>query len=296
MADISIKREDGFLRAGGINLYYVRFGKGNRYRMLMLHGGPGFSHDYLLSFAHLAEKDFDIVLYDQFGCGRSDYPGSEENYTLEYAVEEVEGVRSAVFGSEKIHLFGNSWGGMLSLAYAVKYQNNLKSVISCSGLSSIPQAVSEMKRLISLLPAKYRDYIERNEASGNYESEEYREGVEYFYRQHLFRSDVWPEELTKAAELADRRGTYLKMNGPSEFTITGSIRNIDFTKQLRKITVPALITCGRYDEVTPVIAETIHDRIKGSEMVVFQESSHLQFLEEHEKYLDLIERFVSAHD
>lgn len=296
MTENRVSHEDGFLNVDGLNLYFERFGKGNKYKMLALHGGPGSTHDYLLPLADLAERDFDIVFFDQFGCGKSDYPKSEDDYSLEFAVKQVDGFRGKMFGSQKIHLFGNSWGGMLSLAYSIKHQDKLKSMISCSGLSSVPQTVSEMKRLISELPEKYRHNILVNEEKGDYENPEYIEGVQYFYRQHLLRLDDWPEELLRSDKMTTERGTYRKMNGPSEFTIIGIIKDIDFTDELDLIKIPTLITCGKYDEVTPAIAETIHREIEGSQMVVFQNSSHMQFWEERSAFMNVIEKFVKEHD
>lgn len=281
----STSHEEGYVRVNGLNLYYERFGKGNAHRLLCLHGGPGATHDYLLPFADLAEHDVDVILYDQFGCGRSDDPSNESDYSLDYAIEEVEGVRKAFFGNSKVNLFGNSWGGLLSLAYAIKYQRNLVTLTSSSGLSSVPDTVKEMKRLISLLPEKYSRAINEHEANGDFENPDYIKASEYFMREHTLRMDPFPEEVIRMLEMTARRGTYLKMNGPSEFTITGLIRDIDFTDELSRIKVPTLITCGRHDEVTPEIAESLHSRIPNSILKIFEKSSHLQFWEERDGYM-----------
>lgn len=296
MVNREVKHEEGFLKINGIKIFYERFGKGNRHRLIALHGGPGASHDYLLSLADLASLDFDIVFYDQFGCGRSDYPKNESDYSLEYAVEEVEGVRRATFGNQKIHLFGNSWGGMLSLAYAIKYQENLTTLVSSSGLSNVPETVKEMHRLISQLPAKYKNAIEEHERKGDFDNPEYVEASEYFMKKHLLRMEEYPEDVMRSLQMMNDRGTYLKMNGPSEFTINGLIKNINFDSDLKRITVPTLITCGKYDEVTPKIAESIHGEIKGSVLKMFNESSHMAFWEERESYIGYISDFMKSHD
>ncbi len=290
-----VEHEDGFLEIDGIKLYYERFGKGNRHKLIALHGGPGGTHDYLLPLADLASKDFDVYFYDQFGCGKSDYPKNESDYSLEYAVEEVEGVRKAVFGDSKINLFGNSWGGLLALAYAVKYQDSLLTLTSSSGLSSVPETVREMHRLISYLPENHRKAIEEHEAKGDFEHPDYIAATDYFMRQHALRMDQMPDEISRMFEMTKERGTYLKMNGPSEFTIIGLIKDIDFTDDLHRIKVPTLITCGKYDEVTPNIAETIHNEIQNSKLEIFQNSSHLQFWEEREKYMNVLSDFIVLH-
>lgn len=296
MSDNRVEHEDGYLEIKGIKLYYERFGKGNRHKLIALHGGPGGTHDYILPIADLASDGFDVLFYDQFGCGKSDYPRNESDYSLEYAVEEVEGVRQAVFGQSKVNLFGNSWGGMLALAYALKYQDNLVTLTSSSGLSSVPETVKEMHRLISYLPEQHRKAIEEHEAKGDFDHPDFVAATDYFMRQHLLRMDTVPDEVARMMKMTNERGTYLKMNGPSEFTIIGLIRDIDFTDRLHTITVPTLITCGKYDEVTPEIAESIHARIKGSVLEIFKESSHLQFWEERGKYMNVLSDFVKSHD
>lgn len=296
MSGKKVEFEDGYIDVNGIKIFYKRFGKGNSHKLLALHGGPGGTHDYILPIADLASMDFDIVFYDQFGCGKSDYPKNEADYSLEYAVEEVEGVRKTFFGDSKINLFGNSWGGMLALAYALKYQDRLSTLTSSSGLASVPDTVSEMHRLISLMPEKHRKAIEKHEAERNYDHPDYLAATNYFMRQHLLRMDSIPPEVSRMMLMTNERGTYLKMNGPSEFTIIGLIRDIDFTDKLHTIKVPTLITCGKYDEVTPQIAATIHHRILNSELEIFQESSHLQFWEERDKYMQVLSSFIKAHD
>ena len=185
---------------------------------------------------------------------------------------------------------------MLALKYAIKYQNHILTMTSSSGLSSVPDTVREMKRLISMLPDQYRDAIIQAEETGNYENPEYQAANQYFMERHTLRMKPVPDEILTMFDFMEKRGTYLKMNGPSEFTITGTIKNIDFTNELEKIKIPVLITCGKFDEVTPQIAENIHNRIKGSKLVVFNDSSHLQFWEEREKYMDVLDSFVQKHD
>lgn len=289
-------KETGYVNVNGVKLYYSRYGKGNRYKLLTLHGGPGGTHNYLLPLADLAKRGFDVLFYDQFGCGKSEDPKNESDYSLEYSIEEVEGVRKAVFGDEKVHLFGSSWGGMLALAYTIKYQDHLKSVTTSSGLSSVKDTVKEMKRLISMLPENEKNAIEKHEADGDYANKEYQDAAMYFMKKHLLRWDEWPRDVVDTMEEMEKRGTYLKMNGPSEFTIIGTIKDVDFNDRLPEIRIPALITCGRHDEVTPEVAESIQKKIKGSQLKVFENSAHMQFWEEKDLYLDTLSDFIKKND
>ena len=288
--------EDGYLKIEGINIYFKRFGKGNKHKLIALHGGPGASHDYLIPLGELADRDFDVLLYDQFGSGNSDYPLSEGDYTLEHGVEEVEEIRSKFYGDDKINLLGHSYGGMLALAYALKYQNHLKTLISSSGVASVKDTVEEMHMLISGLPEPHRGALINGERTGNYQSEEFKVAYDYFMKRHVLRASTYPPEVARTLEMVDKRGTYLKMNGPSEFMITGTIRNVEILGELHRIKVPTLITCGQYDEVTPEIGEGIHREIEGSEFMTFPDSSHFHMWEQRGNYLNTVEEFVKRND
>lgn len=287
-----VEIEEGYKNIFGLRIYYKLY-KGNTNRKLMvLHGGPGGTHDYLIPLADLANYGITVLFYDQFGCGRSDDPDDPSKYVIDYGIEEAEEMRRQVFGDEKVVLLGHSYGGALAIAYALKYQDNLKGLIISSGLSSVPLTVREMRRLINEMPEEYRRAIEKYEAVGDYNNPEYKKAVEYFYRQHLLRMDEYPEPVRKTFEYIEKRKTYLIMNGPNEFTITGTIKDWDVTDQLWKIRVPTLITVGRYDEVTPTVAEVLHKNIKGSTLVIFENSSHMAMWEERDKYLQVIRGFI----
>ena len=284
---------EGFQDVLGIKLYYRYFDNGpDSPKLMCLHGGPGMSHDYLTPLSDLSRDGISVLLFDQFGCGRSEEPSDRSKFTFDYAVEEVEEMRRQFFGSEKIFMMGSSYGGALSLAYSVKYQDRLKGLIVSGGLSSIPETVREMQRLISELPRKHRDAIRKHAEEGDYSSTEYQEAVWYFYRKHLLRMKDYPEDVMKSLEFAEKRNVYPVMNGPNEFTITGTIKDWDITDKIPIIKIPTLITVGKYDEVTPNIASMIQQRITGSRMVVFQKSSHLSMWEERDHYNSVLRRFI----
>lgn len=284
--------KEGFFDIYGIKIYYKIFNADKAYaNLITLHGGPGGTHDYLLPLAELSNRGINVLFYDQFGCGRSEEPDVSK-FTVEYAVEEVEKVREQAFGSSKVFLLGHSYGGMLALAYALKYQSNLKGLIVSSGLSSVPLTVQEMRRLIERLPRKYKEAIKKYEAINDFNNPEYLEAVNYFYRKHLFRTDEYPEEVKRTFEYLAKRRVYSIMNGPNEFTIVGTIKDFDVTDQLNKITIPTLITVGRYDEVTPRVAKVIHKGIKGSKLVILKNSSHMCMWEEKDTYLKIVEDFI----
>jgi len=285
---------EGYVKVLGFRLFYRVFGEARRGTVLCLHGGPGATHDYLLPMADLTEYGYKVVFYDQLGCGRSEMPDDTSLFTVERGVEEVEGIRRAL-NLGRIHLMGSSYGGLLAIAYALKYQENLKSLIISSGLASVPLAVAEMQRLKSELPPEIQKTLRKYEEIGDYENPEYLKAVQEFYKRHLCRLPEWPKELVYTMEHMSKP-VYYTMNGPNEFTIIGTLKDWDVTDQLHKIRVPCLITVGRYDEVTPKVAESMHQRIKGSKLVIFENSSHVAMWEEREKFIEVVRKFLEEVD
>ncbi len=282
---------DGFVNVQGNDFYYRLFGEENRGRnVVCLHGGPGATHEYLLPMADIVQRGYMVILYDQLGCGKSQLPANPALLTIERAVEDLEVFRKKM-KLGRIHLFGSSYGGLLAIAYALKYQRNLKSMITAGGLASVPLTTSEMERLKRGLPAKVQKTINDFEALGKYTDPEYLRAVDVFYRKHLCRLETWPAELKHSLE-GTSATVYGTMNGPNEFTIIGNIRYWDVSRRLNEIRVPALVTGGRHDEVTPKVARQIHNGISGSKLVIFSSSSHLPMWEERTKYMRTVSRFL----
>jgi proline iminopeptidase len=263
--------------------------------VLGLHGGPGASHDYLVPLADLVTHGYRVVLFDQLGCGRSELPRGTALFSLEHHLLETEEIRREL-GLGRVHLIGSSYGGLLALAYASAYPEALRSLTTVGGLASVPFASAEMARLRGELPEEVRATLDRCEATGATGTPEYRAAAMEFYRRHLLRIDPWPAEVLRTFEMMEQRPVYAYMNGPSEFTITGTIRNIDLTAQLPAIRTPTLVLGGRYDEVTPAVAHQISSAIPGARSVTFSESSHMPFWEERGRFLEVVSAFLSSVD
>ncbi|HXQ49158.1 MAG TPA: proline iminopeptidase-family hydrolase [Thermoplasmata archaeon] len=286
--------QDGVLPVNGYRLYWKNVGApGPKGTLLTLHGGPGATHDYLLSLNDLADLGYRIVYYDQLGCGRSDLARRVSEYTVERDVADLESLRTRL-GLGRVHLFGSSYGGMLAIAYALAHPEGLKTLISASGLADVPLAAREMQRLKRELPPPIRETLERYEARGEFQNPEYLAAVMEFYRRHLCRLDPWPAEVTYSLDhiSVPKYGT---MNGPNEFTIVGTMKDWDATPRLGEIGVPTLVTAGRYDEVTPTVAESIHHGIRGSQYELFENSSHLAFWEERPRYMEVLRAFLDRN-
>jgi proline iminopeptidase len=284
---------EGLIDVLGHKLFYESFGDtGERGTVLILHGGPGVPHGYLSSLSDLASFGYRVIFYDQLGCGKSEQPSDDSLFTVERYVEEVEGVRQAL-RLGKIHLLGQSWGGMLALAYALKYQANLRSLVIASGLASVPLLVSELNRLRSELPEEAQEVMRKYEALGEFKNPQYLEAAREFYRRHVNRVKNWTLDEVGGSQ-AGR--PYFVMWGPNEFLCTGTLREWDMSQRLERIAVPSLITVGRYDEVTVVVVEGIHSRINGSRLELFENSSHQPMSEEQQKYMETVGSFLREVD
>jgi proline iminopeptidase len=292
----SAKPTEGYVNVLGYNLFYQDFvpstSEKNKGTLVCLHGGPGTPHNYLMPLADLSERGYRVVFYDQLGVGKSEMPKNKYMFSIEYGVEELEAFRKEM-NLGKINLFGSSYGGLLAIAYALKYQKNLLSLITAGGLASVPLTVAEMGRLKSKLSPEVRATLEKYEAIGEFENPEYVQAAMVFYRNYICRLPEWPAEVQYSVDNVSRP-VYSLMNGPNEFTIVGNMKYWDATEKLPTIKVPTLVTGGRYDEVSPKVARSIHQGIKGSKLVIFPKSSHMAFWEEREKYMRVVGAFLDS--
>jgi proline iminopeptidase len=287
---LTIERS-GFVEVMGFKLFYRSFGVGDDV-LLCLHGGPGIPHYYLLPLAKLASDGRRVVFYDQLGVGSSEKPDDISLFNIERGADEVEGVRKAL-DLGKVNLLGSSYGGALALQYALKYQKHLKKLIIASGLASVSETVSEMNRLKTLLPKETQEVMKKYESKCAFLHPEYLKAVDAYYHNFLCRLPEWPQDVVRSLnELSVP--VYFTQNGPNEFTIIGTWKGWDITARLPEIKVPTLVTVGKYDEVTPRVAETIHKGITGSTLTVFENSAHLTMWDEEKKYLQVVKTFLEG--
>lgn len=233
-----------------------------------------------------------MILYDQLGWGNSDHINNPSMWSVDLFVEELGEIRRTL-GLERVHILGHSWGGQLAMEYALTQPVGLASLILADSLASAPQWAIEAARLISELPQDVQQTIKMHEAEGTTDSPEYQEAMKVFSRRHGGgHIDPKPEWVKQAFKKLDDNEVYLTMWGPSEFCVTGTLKDWDITDRLGEIHIPALVLCGRYDEATPVLAETIQRGISGSELVIFEHSAHFPHIEETEQYLQVLGQFL----
>jgi L-proline amide hydrolase len=290
---------EGFIPFDGFRTWYRVVGEGEdagKLPLLCLHGGPGATWHHMEPYEALAADGRRVIFYDQLGCGNSGLsePHETSMWTPQLYVREVQAVRDAL-GLDRLHLLGHSWGGMLAMLYAIGQPPGLASLIVESSPASVPEWMVEVNRLRDELPSEVQATLVAHEEAGTTGHPEYEEAMMVFYRRHVCRTDPWPDFVNRTFEaLAANPEVYNVMNGPSEFHVIGVIKDFDITADLGRIGVPTLLFSGRYDEVTPATMERVHQGIPGSELVVFEESSHMSQAEEPEAVLDLVRGFLAG--
>ncbi len=289
---------EGYIPFKGYRTWYRSVGDpandAQRPPVLMLHGGPGAPHDYLENLEALADGGRRVIFYDQLGCGRSDQPHQPDMWTVPLYVEELGVVRQAL-GLDRVHILGQSWGGMLAMEYALTQPTGVASLIIESSPSSIPLWVAEANRLRDELPPDVQATLLRHEQAGTTDSAEYQETMLVFYERHVCRLQPMPDYVQRAFEHISQE-VYNTMNGPSEFHVIGTLKEWDITPRLGEIRLPTLLLSGRYDEATPHIMEVVHNGIGGSEWVLFEKSSHMCHCEEEARYLDVVNAWLRRYD
>ena len=265
-----------------------------RLPMLVLHGGPGFPHDYLEDLARLADDGRTVVFYDQIGCGKSDHPDDSALWTMATFVEEVAAVRNAL-GLEKVGLPSvTPRGGWLALEYALGRPSGLASLVLASTCASLPAFAAETRRLKESLPAEVQEVIDRHEAEGTTDDPEYAEATMAYYTQWVCRLDPFPDHVMRSfMNLSE--DVYGTMQGP-EWNVTGNLKDWDVTARLGEFDLPVLVTSGGYDCMTPALVQPLVDGIAGAESAVFEEASHIAMAEEPDRYREVLESFLGRVD
>jgi proline-specific peptidase len=234
-----------------------------------------------------------VIFYDQLGgAGRSDQPHDPSLWTVDLYKDELATVIRAL-GLGRFHLLGSSWGGMLAMEHALTQPLGLASLVIASSPASMRQWVAEANRLRADLPAEVNQTLLKHEAAGTTSDPEYQEAMLVFYQRHVCRLDPWPDCVTRTfARLEQNPEVYNTMNGPSEFFVTGTLKDWDITHRLPEIRVPALVISGEFDEATPAINRTVHEGIAGSESVILDGGSHMAFVEKPGEYVEIVDGFL----
>lgn len=278
---------------GEFKVWTKRVGNNPTKKVLLLHGGPGFTHEYFECFdSYFPTAGIEYYYYDQLGSYYSDKSGDSSLWTIEHYVEEVEQVRKALgLNKDNFYLLGHSWGGILASEYALKYQQNLKGLIISNMMMSIPDYVKYANEVLGpQLDPDVLTEIKKMEAAGDYLNPRYSEIVmENYYPKHVIRVpiDQWPDPFIRAATHANM-DIYVAMQGPSEFGIVGDVvlKDWDRTADLPKITVPTLSIGGAHDTMDPKHMEWISTQVKNGTYLHCPEGSHMSMYDDQKTYFE----------
>ncbi|HEX8093271.1 proline iminopeptidase-family hydrolase [Jatrophihabitans sp.] len=265
--------------------------------LVVAHGGPGCTHDYLLRLTALARTGRPVIHYDQLGNGRSTHlPDAAPSYwTPELFVAELDNLLTGLGIAEAYHLLGQSWGGMLGAEFAVRQPAGLQRLVIANSPASMPLWSQAANSLRAELPAAVNETLLEHERAGTTDSPEYRQAMLVFYDRHVCRVVPNPPEVAASLAAIDNDPTvYTTMNGPSEFHVLGSLKTWSIVDRLPLIQVPTLIISGRYDEAAPVAVRPFFDLIPDARWRIFDESSHMPHVEETQRYLRVVQSFLEG--
>jgi L-proline amide hydrolase len=267
--------------------------------LVVLHGGPGCTHDYVDSLKGIAASGRAVVHYDQLGNGRSTHlrDRGADFWTVELFLDELANLTRHLGIERGYHVFGQSWGGMLGAEHAVTRPTGLRSLVIANSPASMELWVREANRLRELLPPDAQATLLAHEAAGTTSASEYQAAVRVFYDRHVCRVTPWPDEVARTFAAIEADPTvYMTMNGPSEFHVIGTIKDWSIIDRLDRIQVPTLLISGRYDEATPATVQPYADRIKDVRWEIFEYSSHMPHVEETERCLQVVGDFLDQND
>ncbi|OBF20607.1 proline iminopeptidase [Mycobacterium kubicae] len=287
---------EGTIAVPGGNVWYRRVGPrspGSGLPLLVVHGGPGLPHDYLNALQRLADER-EVIYWDQLGCGKSDRPSDTTLWTMQRSVAEMDAVVRGL-GLHRFHLFGNSWGGMLAQQYVLDVPSTAVSFTISNSTASLPLFAENVARLKLELDAATQAAIDRHEAAGTTHSGEYQAAIQTWNETYLCRKRPWPAELQDAFRNMGIE-IFETMFGPSDFRITGTVRDWDVVARLSEIMIPTLLLAGRYDECSPEEMRDMQQRIAGSRFELFESSSHMPFIEEPDRFDRVMREFLRGHD
>jgi proline iminopeptidase len=275
--------------SGKYKVWTKRIGNNPKIKVLLLHGGPGCTHEYFESFeSYFPKEGIEFYYYDQLGSAYSDQPNDSSLWNLPRFVEEVEEVRKALnLNKDNFYLLGHSWGGILATEYAMKYQDNLKGLIISNMMLSAPAYDAYAQDVLSkqMDPAILKE-IQTMEEKGDFANPKYMELlVPNYYCQHILRMppDQWPDAVNRT--FAKLNSTvYTIMQGPSEFGISGKLENWDRSKDLSNIMVPTLVIGSTHDTMDPDHMKWISTQVKNGSFLLCPKGSHMSMWDDQEHY------------
>lgn len=295
------KTIEGYAPFSGYQTWYRITGDlgSGKVPLVVAHGGPGCTHDYVDSYADIADTGRAVIHYDQIGNGRSSHrPDAPADFwTVDLFLAELDALLNHLDIADCYNLLGQSWGGMLGSEHAVRRPAGLNALIIANSPSSMALWVEGCRQLRAEMPADAQAALSRHEATGTFTHPEFQAASRLFYERHVCRLLPWPEEVSRTFDWVDRDPTvYHTMNGPTEFAVIGTLRDWSVVERLPDIMAPTLVISGRHDEATPLSVQPFADRIPGATWIIFEESSHMPHVEERQACMRAVADFLDGFD
>lgn len=280
---------------GTFKVWTKRFGTNPRIKILLLHGGPAMTHEYMECFETFFQREgFEFYEYDQLGSYYSDQPTDSTLWTTERFVEEVEQVRQAIGAdSSNFYVVGNSWGGILGMEYALKYQKHLKGLVVSNMVASAPEYGNYAEKVLAKqMKPEILAEIRAIEAKKDFANPRYMELlIPNFYHAHICRLTEWPDALNRTFKHGNN-SVYVQMQGPSEFGISGLLANWDIKNRLKEIAVPTLMIGAKYDTMDPKAMEEQSHMVQQGEYLYCPNGSHLAMWDDQQVYMKGVISFI----
>lgn len=274
---------------GTFNVWTKRIGNNPKIKLLLLNGGPGATHEYFECFENfLPAEGIEIIYYDQLGCGNSDNPNDVALWDLGRYVEEVEQVRKTLnLDATNFYLLGHSWGGILAMEYALKYQHNMKGLIISNMMSSCPEYGKYADEVLAKqMDPKVLAELNQIETAKDFVNPRYMELlIPNFYEKHILRFPAkdWPEPVNRSFAKMNQ-SLYVTMQGPSEFGISGKLEKWDRKAYLKNITIPTLVIGAKYDTMDPKHMEEMSKLVQNGTYLFCPKGSHMDFYDDQKVY------------
>lgn len=284
---------------GEFKVWTKRFGSNPKIKILLLHGGPAMTHEYMECFETFFQREgFEFYEYDQLGSYYSDQPTDSSLWTIPRFVDEVEQVRQAIGAdSSNFYVLGNSWGGILAMEYALKYQKNLKGMLVANMVASATEYAKYAADVLSKeMDPEVLAEIKEIEAKKDFKNPRYEELLlPNFYKKHICRLAVWPNAVDRS--LAHVNNTiYTMMQGPSEFGISGRLANWDIKNRLKEIYVPTLMIGAKYDTMDPKAMEAQSKMVQKGQYLYCPNGSHLAMWDDQKVFMNGVIKFINGVD
>jgi len=284
---------------GDFKVWTKRFGNNPKIKILLLHGGPAMTHEYMECFETFFQRQgFEFYEYDQLGSYYSDQPKDSSLWTVDRFVEEVDQVRQAIGAdSTNFYILGNSWGGILAMEYALKYQKNLKSLLVANMVASAPEYAKYAEDVLAKqMKPEVLAEVKELEAKKDFANPRYMELLmPNFYKEHLCRLTDFPDAFNRSMKHANGE-IYTMMQGPSEFGISGRLANWDIKNRLKEITVPTLMVGAKHDTMDPKAMEEQSKMVKKGQFLYCPNGSHLSMWDDQKVFMTGVIKFIKDVD